>query len=102
MSQVERQVNLLSWLRLVGVSSRAPSAVDALCHNMAGSFLHHNLLKIIIKLNMDTTLSYYKSFFLSNPYFTPHVSGEPLTNRNISYIKVFSICVHHQGLLAGI
>jgi hypothetical protein len=30
--------------------------------------------------------------FLSNPYFTPDVIGEPLTNRNFSYIKVFGIC----------
>jgi hypothetical protein len=26
-----------------------------------------------------------------NPYFTPDITGEPLTNRNISYIKVFAI-----------
>jgi hypothetical protein len=28
----------------------------------------------------------------SNLYFTRDVIGEPLTNRNISYIKVFVIC----------
>jgi hypothetical protein len=37
--------------------------------------------------------------FLSNPYFTCDVIGEPLTNRNISCIKVY---VRHQGLLAGV
>jgi hypothetical protein len=30
--------------------------------------------------------------FLSNPYFIPDVIGEPLTNMNISRIKVFGIC----------
>ena len=34
----------------------------------------------------------FNSFFLSNHYFTPDVTGKPLTNRNISYIKVFGIC----------
>jgi hypothetical protein len=29
----------------------------------------------------------------SNPYFTPDVIGEPLTNRNFSYIKVFGILI---------
>jgi hypothetical protein len=29
--------------------------------------------------------------FFSNPYFTPDVIGEPLTNGNVSYIKVFGI-----------
>ena len=42
-------------------------------------------------------------FFLSNPYFTLDIIGEPLTNRNgFSYIKVFGIIMsitkgHWQG-----
>jgi hypothetical protein len=30
--------------------------------------------------------------FFSNPYFTPDLIGEPLTNRIFSYIKVFGLC----------
>jgi hypothetical protein len=38
---------------------------------------------------------------LSNPYSTSYVIGEPLTNRNIPYIKFCGICVRHQGTLRG-
>ncbi len=55
-------------------------------HNVTlGEFLQsYNILRL-----PDSSL---KKMYLSNPYFTPDVTGKPLTNRNISYIKVFSIC----------
>jgi hypothetical protein len=46
------------------------------------------MLHIVHTCESIVTTSIY---YLSNPYFTPMLFGEPLTNRSVSYIKVFGI-----------
>jgi hypothetical protein len=47
---------------------------------------------VVVDGHTNTFLYNGKAIFTFIPYFTPGVIGEPLTNRNVSYIKFFSIC----------
>jgi hypothetical protein len=58
------------------------------------SFAFSNYLNMIKEIyNMIIHVCIIFLIFLSNPYFTPDVIGEPLTNKNFSYIKVFGMYV---------
>jgi hypothetical protein len=46
------------------------------------------------RIRLQMCLNDASGLFLSNPYFTPDVIGEPLTNRNFSYMLVY-VC--HNG-----